>query len=439
MKVHYLGPSASFTHQAALKIFDKHNLIPSPSIEDVLHNVKTCASKTAGIVPVENSKQGVVIKTLDLILQNKLKVIAEINLPIHQCLLSKEKTCADIKTIYSHPHALAQAHKWIKKHLPHAKIKKTDSTSKAASIIQNLPHAAAIASKQAAKIYQLNILAKNIHQNKNNATRFWVTTKQSNIKYQISPPAIGFASGQWRAGNIQYLFPTKTSLYIIIKDKVGALRDLLDDFAKNDINLTSIQSRPLPNNTWQYGFFIDLSVDANDPLAIRMFNQLKKEHPKLVILGSYPQICNSDKRGNNIINYNLKRINFIFSQNLRLKIIQKYIKQIKPRPTLKNILITRCAVIASIALYKYQHQQKIEDVKRERALLQKMQKHGNLHILYLQIIKNSKKLQLEIISLLKSKTIKPNNIMSLKIRELRYYVDYLDSMVINYALISKSN
>ncbi|MFH1712737.1 MAG: prephenate dehydratase [Candidatus Jacksonbacteria bacterium] len=430
MKVFYLGPPTSFTHQAALKTFDSRKLVSSLSIEDVLDNVKISKSTSAGVVPVENSKQGIVIRTLDLILQNKLKVIAEINLTIQQCLLSKEKTLKNIKTIYSHPHALAQAYEWIKKHLPHAETKETNSTSKAAVLIQNLPHAAAIASKQAAKNYHLNILAENIHQNKNNTTRFWAITKQY--------PSIPISLPRRQAGNIQYLTPTKTSLYIIIKDKVGALRDLLDTFAQNHINLTSIQSRPLQNKPWQYGFFIDLFVDAEDPLARRMFAQLKKEHPKMVILGSYPQIGNNINF-KNIINYNLKRINHIFSYNLRLQIIQKYVNQIRSPLILKNILIIRCAVAASIALYKYQRRQKIEDWKRERTLLRKMQSYDNLHALYLKIIKNSKKLQLEIISGLKSKIIKPNNIISFKIHELRYYIDYLDSMAINHVLISKSN
>ena len=423
MRVFYLGPPSSFTHQAALKIFDSRNLIPSSSIEDVLNDVKISKSQSAGIVPVENSKEGTVIKTLDLILQDKFKIIAEINLTIQQYLLSKEKTLANIKTIYSHPHALAQAHEWIKKHLPHAEIKEADSTSASASLIQNLPYAAAIASKQAAKNYRLNILAKNIHQNKTNATRFWIIGKK-----QIALSA-------------NYPLPsTKTSLYIIIKDKVGALRDLLDKFAQNYINLTSIQSRPLTDKRkpWQYGFFIDLFVDAEDPLARRTFAKLKKEHPKVVILGSYPQLGNNINF-KNIIDYNLKRINHIFSHNLRLQVIQKYVNQIRPPLIVKNILTIRCAVAASIALYKFEHQQKIEDYPREQALLRKMQNYDNLHRLYLKIIKNSKKLQLEIISLLKSKTIKPNDIIAFKIQELRYYIDYLDSWVINYALISKSN
>jgi chorismate mutase/prephenate dehydratase len=423
MKIYYLGPPASFTHQAALQL--SNNLKPSPSIEDVLVNVKVARTAMPGIVPVENSQEGIVIRTLDLILENNLKVIAEINLKVKQNLLSKETNLKNIKEVYSHPHALAQVGKWLKQHLPKAKYKETSSSSEAAKIVKTKPGTAAIASIQAAKLYSLNILGRSIQDNKMNLTRFWVVAK----KYPNIP-----------VPNIQYPISTKTSIYIIIKDEVGALQNLLKTFAANHISLTSIQSRPLPEKPWQYGFFIDLLVDANDPLAKKMFNQLKREHPTVKILGAYPQTGRFNRQ--TIINYNLKRIERIFSLNTQNQAIKNRIDQTakilqqlpKAHSFIKKIFVVRLMIIPSVALYKSKHQQKIEDPQREKILWQKMRQNKQLCRLYQQIIKNSKDLQAEIIKLLKSKKARQNQIIFFDIKRLRYYIDYLDTLALSLCI-----
>jgi len=409
MKIYYLGPPASFTHLAAQQL--SNNLHSSSSIEDVLINVKKSKQPTLAVVPVENSLEGIVIRALDLILQNNLKVIQEINLKIKQNLLSTETNLKNIQTVYSHPHALAQVRGWLKKHLSQAKLKEASSTSKAAEIVKNIPKTAAVASIDAAKRYSLNVLSKNIQDNKMNLTRFWVVAK--NKKFKIK--------------NLKLKINTKTSLYIIIKDKVGALRNLLDTFADNHISLTSIQSRPLPNQPWKYGFFCDLLVDANDPLAKKMLAQLNKIHPTVKLLGTYPQLGTFNQK--QTYSYNLKRITAIFKQNTRLKPIKLLIKKsaaliIKNKSVSQNfkrVLKARLYLMPSVALYKYQRNKKLTDKQREQEIMQKIKTSK-------KIITESKNIQELTIKLIRSKTIKPKQIASFTLKELRYYIDYLDTL-----------
>jgi len=419
MQIYYLGPKFSFTYKAGLKMYPAKKLKPAKSIEQVLQTVKN-KNKTLGLVPVENSTQGVVIRTLDFILEKKLKVIGEINIKIKQNLVSQEKKLNKIKTVYSHPHALAQAKKWLKTNLPNVKIEQTNSTSQAAKMAAKEKSTAAIAAKETAKYYKLNILAREIEQNKINLTRFWLVAKPKTKTKKIP--------------ELKNLINTKTSLYLIIKDRVGALKDLLDTFAKNQISLTAIQSRPLQSCAWQYGFFMDLCVDANDPLAQKMIQKLKKEHQKIKILGTYPQIGKYNQKV--IVNYNLNRIEKIFSSSLEhaliKKLIQKNQKQIKTKTELKKILKTRYLIIPSVARYKYQKTKSIHDKKREKQLNKKLAQSLPLQKLYQnQILKKSKEIQGQIIQMLKQKEIKKSVIKKFSLKQIRYYIDYLDALALN--------
>jgi chorismate mutase/prephenate dehydratase len=178
LKVGYLGPKATFTHQAALEHFGiSAKYIALPTIRDVFEEVER-ENIDYGVVPVENTIEGVVNYTLDMFLSSpNAKIVGEIVIPVSQHLLSLATDLSQIKRVYSHPHALAQARPWLDKHLPHAQRIEVESTAKAAELALEDETAAAIASEAAAKVYNLNILAKNIQENINNYTRFWLSER----------------------------------------------------------------------------------------------------------------------------------------------------------------------------------------------------------------------------------------------------------------------
>lgn len=423
MKIHYLGPAASFTHEAGLTIFNKHDLAPESSIEEVLEQVKNDPT-ALGIVPVENTLEGIVIRTLDFILAKKLRVIIEINLPIKQNLLSAEKTLAAVQTVYSHPHALAQTSIWLKKHLALAKIQETSSTSQAALIASQNQGTAAIGSLEAAKDYKLNVLAKNISNFKLNLTRFWVVS-----------------SGQTTPLPWPTSLATKTSIYLVIQDQVGALRNLLDSFAANHISLTSIQSRPLPDQPWKYGFFLDLLVDAADPLADQLFKNLKKIHPRVDVLGTYPQLGPINRQA--IITYNLKRIHNIFKPNEVLG-VKKFIKQASQQltaaaipPAVQKIWAARLLIGPSVALYKYRHHLPIHDEKREQLILNKFNQLPTIKRSYQKLMQLSKELQTEAREQLIPDKASSQKIVNLPLPALRYYIDYLDTLSVTFLINDK--
>ena len=428
MTVYYLGPEGSFTEEAAIKLFALERLAPSSSIEDVLESVKN-ERDALGIVPIENTLEGIVIRTLDLILKNKLKVVAEISIPIVQNLLSKEDSLQKITKIYSHPHAIAQTHEWIKTHLKGVSLLPTESTSKSAEIAEKEAGSAAIASKRAGELYHLNVLAEKIssyHQNTHayNITRFWVVSfsKQEGIS-QFSTEKLSLN--------------TKASYYIIIKDKVGALKELFETFTDKFISLTSIQSRPLINEPWKYGFFIDLLADGEDPLAMTMFANLKKIHPLVIMLGTYPQYGVFNNKA--AIAYNEKRIYNIFSLHNKHQLLRQNIndaiKQFaKEPPSIKKIITTRLLIMPSVAYCKYVHNLKVEDKIREKNLLRGIKTYDTVNRLFMDIIAQSKQLQKKTVQLLASHKITQKDIIQFSIQDLRYYIDYLDKLIVTRIL-----
>ncbi len=422
MNLYYLGPAGSFTEEAA-KNFIQEAAIPCPSIEDVLSRVKI-NNTSYGVVPVENSLEGAVLRTLDLILEKNLRVIAEINSLISQNLLSKEKTLSTIQTVYSHQHAIAQSRVWLKKYLPNAEYKETSSTSYAAELVSKMQSASAIGSLAAANLYNLNVIGSHINNHTHNLTRFWLVAKTAKINLPV-----------WTNRT-----PTKTSLYIVLKDKVGALRDLLDTFAKNNMSLTFIESRPLASKLWCYGFFIDILVDARDPFARKMFIALKKEHLKVHFIGTYSQEGVYNKEA--MIAYNLKRIQHIFRKNRQNPLIRKVLSEARnewsnyqqtPR-RVQRLLDTRFLLIPSIALNKHKSGDGLTDRLRERELLQKTRHSAILHLLYGELFKHSKQTQEKIIRLIKTKSILSEDILKLSLNDVRYYIDYIDTLIIQYKL-----
>jgi chorismate mutase/prephenate dehydratase len=265
--VAYLGPEGTFTHQAALiKFGEKARYVPAKTIDEVFKEVEKKRADY-GVVPIENSIEGVVTHTLDVFIESDLKITSEIILEIHHFLLSREKTIRDIKKLYSHPQAIAQCRNWISQNLPDVEIYETESTTSAVKRILNEKKSAAIASEVAASMYNLNIIAERIEDFRENITRFLVIGNNFSEK----------------TGN------DKTSILFSIKDKVGALHDILVPFKKEKINLTRIESRPSKKKAWEYVFFVDFTGHKDEPNVKKALDKIKNSTIFLKILGSYPK------------------------------------------------------------------------------------------------------------------------------------------------------
>jgi len=266
LKVTYLGPEATFTHLAALDKFGSSvTLIPAKSITDVFIEVEK-GRADYGVVPIENSTEGIVNHTLDMFIDSELKICSEISLEVSLYLLSRGKM-KDIKRIYSKPQALGQCRNWIESHLPQAELIEVSSTSKGAEVASREKGGAAIASELAAKVYNLKIIGRRVEDSASNVTRFLVIGKS-------------FAN---RTGK------DKTSIMFSIKDRVGALYAMLQPFKKHKISLTKIESRPSRRKAWDYYFFVDLEGHCREDAKVeRALKELEKECRYLKVLGSYP-------------------------------------------------------------------------------------------------------------------------------------------------------
>ena len=267
LKIGYLGPEGTFSHQAALQQFGHSpHFIPLPTIDGIFREVEK-KQYDYGVVPIENSTEGSIYRTLDMFIETPLKICAEISLEVSLYLLSSHDRIDNIKKIYSHPQALAQCSGWLAHHLPNIPVKEASSTAQAAKKAKEDPSVGAIASKLAAKIYDLKILKNKIEDYSKNFTRFWVISQQSPEK-----------SGQ-----------DKTSLMFSIKHKAGALHKIIYPFAHYGINMTKIESRPLKNSLWEYFFFVDVEGHVADPKLKKALNEIEKMVKFLKVLGSYPR------------------------------------------------------------------------------------------------------------------------------------------------------
>lgn len=270
IKIAYLGPKATFTHQAALSHFGTSAIyIPAENIKSVFELVEKDITNY-GVVPIENSIEGVVNYTIDLLNETSLNIVGEIIIPIHLNLLSKESLKENIEKVYSHKQALPQCRNWLSYNLPKAKQIEVESTAKACEIVLNEEKAAAIASEAASFEYGLNVLAKNIEDQSTNCTRFLIIGKNELDK-----------TGK-----------DKTSIIIGVKNKVGSLYEALEVFYKNNINLTKIESRPSKKKAWDYLFYIDLEGHKNDEAVQKALEELSKKNIIVKLLGSYPKAIN---------------------------------------------------------------------------------------------------------------------------------------------------
>ncbi len=265
LTIAYLGPETSFTHLAGIKNFGRQaQYIPAKSISDVFTEVEK-ERADYGVVPIENTTEGMVNYTLDMFMDSDLKICAEILLEVHHNLASRT-TIDKIEKIYSHVQTVAQCRNFLEEKMPNIKIIELESNSKAAQMASQDPKSAAIVSTVAAEMYNLNILMSRIEDLTNNYTRFLVIGKNDSARSNED----------------------KTSILFSIKDRVGALYDMLLPFRKEHINLTKIESRPTKKKAWEYVFFVDLVGHREDANIKKALNELEKECLFLKVLGSYP-------------------------------------------------------------------------------------------------------------------------------------------------------
>jgi chorismate mutase / prephenate dehydratase len=267
LKIAYFGPEATFTHLAAIKNFgNQADFIPVKSIADVFEEVENDRADY-GVVPIENSTEGIINHTLDMFIDSDLTICSEIMMKISQNLISREKDISKISKIYSHPQPIAQSRNWIEDNLPNAQLFEVASTSVASGLVSKTSGSAAIASKLAASLFKLNILASNIEDKADNMTRFLVIGRSF-------PETSG---------------DDKTSILFSIKDRVGGLYDMLIPFKKNGINLTKIESRPSKRKAWEYIFFVDFIGHVKNQKVKKALDELAGKCQYLKVLGSYPK------------------------------------------------------------------------------------------------------------------------------------------------------
>jgi chorismate mutase/prephenate dehydratase len=267
LTVAYLGPELTFTHQVSLKKFGSSvNYLSCDSITDVFKEVER-GNADYGVVPIENSTEGAVNHTLDMFVDSSLRICSEVYYRIRHSLLAKTTKMQSIKKIYSKSQVFGQCRMWLEKNVPSAKLAEATSTAKAAQIASKHIDSACIASELAAKKYNLKVLSRAIEDSPDNVTRFLVIGK-----------AMSGVSGH-----------DKTSIMFSIKDRPGALHDMLNSFRKSGINLTKIESRPSKVRAWDYYFFVDMEGHAEDKIVKKSLKDLEKKCHFVKVLGSYPK------------------------------------------------------------------------------------------------------------------------------------------------------
>jgi len=271
LKIAYLGPEGTFTQQAVnLHFGHSVQALGVTGIDDVFAQVESTEADF-GVVPVENSNQGIVSHTLDRFVDSDLKICGEIEMPIHHNLLSQAQSLADIERVYSHQQSLSQCKTWIRQHLPSAECIPVSSNAEAARRVRHSPDAAAISSKSAANIYGVPILFARIEDQPDNATRFLV------IGRQLLAP-----SGD-----------DKTTLLLAGDEGPGALYSLLSPLANHALNMSRIESRPSSTARWSYVFFIDVEGHAEAEPLKSALGEMQHQSSLTRVLGSYPKAVRS--------------------------------------------------------------------------------------------------------------------------------------------------
>ena len=267
LRIAYLGPEATFTHQAARQTFGRSTrYLAAETIGDVFTMVGQ-GYADMGVAPVENSNEGVVTSTLDLLVDSDQQIAGEIILPIKLMLISREKSLETVRTVYSHPQALAQCRQWLERNLSEANLKDSRSTAEAVALCAEVKGTAAVGGELTSELYEVPVLEEDIGDWEENLTRFLVF---SNRKSE----------------------PTgddKTSIVLSIKDRVGALYEILKPFGDNGISLTKIESRPSKRKAWDYLFFVDLEGHRDEPKVKETLEVVGGYCEGMKVLGSYPK------------------------------------------------------------------------------------------------------------------------------------------------------
>lgn len=267
INVAYLGPEGTYTQEAALKHFGHSAVTRSLSAIDAVFREVESGAVQYGVVPVENSTEGVVSHTLDNFIDSNVKICGEVVLRIHHHLLVSDVThTKNISRVYSHSQSLAQCRKWLDEHFPNAERVAVSSNSEAAKRIKGEWNSAAIAGELASKLYDLGSHAKNIEDQPDNSTRFLIIGREP-----VGP------CGE-----------DKTSIVVSTKNQPGALHDLLEPFQRFGVDLTRVETRPSTSGTWNYVFFIDLAGHVDDEKVACALDEIRGHVSDLKILGSYP-------------------------------------------------------------------------------------------------------------------------------------------------------
>lgn len=282
MLIGVLGLKGSYSEKAAKQWIAKNELSDEAVLEhcgDIQDVFSLLDSDKCdiGVVPLENSIEGSVGITLDMLLENDVHIIGETIVTIEHCLLSKGKK-EDIKVILSHPQGLGQCRQFLKEHFPDAELRTTGSTSHAAKLATEFEEMAAIASPETADVYNLNIIMPNIQDRKHNHTRFIIIIKDNN-KEKIPGYVKNYEEGSYKTSIVVYLD----------RDRPGALYAILGDFARSNINLTKIESRPSKKVLGDYVFYIDLEGNIADDIIKEAIYNIEPKVGMLKMLGSYPK------------------------------------------------------------------------------------------------------------------------------------------------------
>ncbi len=266
LRVAFLGPHGTFSEAAMFQRFGQATEgVPADTIDGVFAAVESGAAQY-GMVPVENSTEGAVGRTLDLLLNSNLNICGEVLLQVHQCLLSNENELSMVRRVYSHPQSFGQCQDWLHAHLPQAERITASSNADAARLASEESFAAAIAGAQAAEHFKLKVLAQNIEDDVRNTTRFLLIGKQT-----VAP------SGR-----------DKTSLVMSAANRPGAVHALLAPFAQHGVSMSKLESRPSRTGRWEYVFFVDIEGHQTDAKVAAALEQLKQTAAFVKVLGSYP-------------------------------------------------------------------------------------------------------------------------------------------------------
>lgn len=267
LQVAYLGPQGTFTQSAAAKQFGHAvGYTPVASIAEVFREVES-ENADYGVVPIENSSEGVVTHTLDMFPRSPLKICGEVELRVHHNLVSNAGRPEDVQRVYAHQQALAQCREWLDRNLPHAERVALSSNAEAARRAAEETGTAAVAAEEAATLYGLDMIARHIEDDPSNTTRFLVLGRD----------------GVAATGD------DKTSIMFSGPNRPGALFDMLQPLARRGISMTKIESRPARNKAWEYLFYVDLLGHEDDPEVAEALTEMRDVASLLTVLGAYPR------------------------------------------------------------------------------------------------------------------------------------------------------